>query len=418
MNDPTSGPWPERPEDAGSTMVEDEARRGSGWIILLVAVGLLLVLRPSATVAVAIVAGVLLAVALHEAGHYAMAKLTGMKASEFFVGFGPRLWSFRRGETEYGVKAFLVGGYVRIIGMTNLEEVDPRDEARTYRQSTYPRKMVVILAGVTVNVLLAYVLLFGALVGKGEVTDLSTTVASVSADSPAQAGGFQTGDVLVAVDGRPVATWDDVPDYVRPRAGQELLFTVERDGERVELAVTPERRSDSDATGFVGLAPGYVFERMSPVEAVSGAARGLWNGTVASVDAMARLVSPAGLRDYGSHFTNSGGGSAVATDRPISVIGIVHVGDQIVDGDVWTLLALMASINVFFALFNLIPLLPFDGGHAAVATYERVASAVKRKRVVVDQRKLMPVTALVMVLILALGLSTMYLDIREIITGS
>ncbi|MSW28541.1 MAG: peptidase M50, partial [Actinobacteria bacterium] len=106
------------------------------------------------TIAIAI--GLIFTIMLHEAGHLIAAKRGGMKATEFFVGFGPRLWSFRRGETEYGIKAIPAGGYVRVIGMTNLEEVEPEDEARTYRSAPYKRKMVMILAGVTVNLLLAY----------------------------------------------------------------------------------------------------------------------------------------------------------------------------------------------------------------------------------------------------------------------
>ena len=105
---------------------------------------------------------------LHEFGHFIMAKRSGMKVTEFFVGFGPRIWSFRRGETEYGVKAIPAGGYVRIIGMNNLEEVDPEDEPRTYRNATTKNKLLTILAGVTVNLLIAYILFFVVIVGNGE----------------------------------------------------------------------------------------------------------------------------------------------------------------------------------------------------------------------------------------------------------
>ena len=115
-------------------------------------------------------------VMLHEVGHYITAKRAGMKVTEFFLGFGPRLWSFQRGETEYGVKALPLGGYVRIIGMSNLEEVDPEDEPRTYRQGRYRDRLKVVLAGVTVNLLIAFLLFFVVIVGRGVADGPSTTI--------------------------------------------------------------------------------------------------------------------------------------------------------------------------------------------------------------------------------------------------
>src|SRR5437773_1650402 len=120
---------------------------------------------------------ILTVIVVHEAGHFTFAKLFRIKVEEFFVGFGPRLWSFRRGETEYGVKAILLGGYVRIIGMTNIEEVDPADEPRTFRAGSYKNRFIVVMAGVTVNVLLALVLFYAFFAARGTVYDgPSTTV--------------------------------------------------------------------------------------------------------------------------------------------------------------------------------------------------------------------------------------------------
>src|SRR5204863_5355715 len=120
----------------------------------------LAIFRPGSRTAIAIIFGLIVMVMLHEAGHYYTAKRSGMKVTEFFLGFGPRLWTFRKGETEYGVKAIPAGGYVRIIGMTNMEEVDPADEPRTFRQGTPGKRLAVILAGVTVNFIIAFVLFF------------------------------------------------------------------------------------------------------------------------------------------------------------------------------------------------------------------------------------------------------------------
>jgi RIP metalloprotease RseP len=139
------------------TTVEMSRGVATQLLVLFVA-GLiaLAILSPGSRIPLAIVLGIVMMVMLHEAGHYIVAKRAGMKVTEFFLGFGPRLWSFRRGETEYGVKALPLGGYVRIIGMSNLEEVDPEDEPRTYRQGRYRDRMKVALAGVTVNLLNAF----------------------------------------------------------------------------------------------------------------------------------------------------------------------------------------------------------------------------------------------------------------------
>ena len=149
----------------------------------------LAVFVPGSRIPLAIIVGIVLMVMLHEAGHYITAKRAGMKVTEFFLGFGPRLWSFRRGETEYGVKALPLGGYVRIIGMSSLEEVDPEDEPRTYRQGRYRDRMKVVLAGVTVNLLIAFLLFFVVIAGRGVAEGPSTTVSSVVAGSAAAQAG-------------------------------------------------------------------------------------------------------------------------------------------------------------------------------------------------------------------------------------
>ena len=184
--------------------------RSAMWVMALAfaSLVLLVLLRPSLAVTVALIVGLVFTVMLHEAGHMIVAKRSGMKVTEFFVGFGPRIWSFRRGETEYGIKAIPAGGYVRIIGMNSIEEVDPEDEPRTYRAASFPKRLATILAGIGVNLLIAFVLIFLVLVrvgetrlrprrsarcrracpqrrpGSGAVTDSSRSVACPSSRSP------------------------------------------------------------------------------------------------------------------------------------------------------------------------------------------------------------------------------------------
>jgi len=395
-------------------------RRGAGVSLLILLLGLifLAIVRPSTIDTIAIIFGIVALIMAHEAGHYFTAKRAGMKVTEFFLGFGPRVWSFRRGETEYGVKAIPAGGYVRIVGMTNLEEVDPEDEPRTYRQAKFSKRITVVLAGVSVNIILAYFLLFGAVAGQG-VPKLTTIIDEVVADSPAAAAGLQKRDRIVAVEGERVEDWQDLPDTIRDRAGVPTRFTVERDGTLLELTITPRERSKSDSSGFIGVSPRSVFERFSILASFRESFVVMWDTTKATGEGLGRFFSPAGLERYSKNFTgDEKPGSPSSTDRPVSIIGIVDIGGELVGGNIWALFGLLGVINLIVALFNMIPLPPFDGGHAAVAIYEQIASKNRGQEVRVDYRKLIPVTALVLVVFLTLGLSAMFLDIRRIFTGS
>jgi len=398
--------------------------RSAIWVAALIgAVLVLLVLvRPSLTVTIALIVGLILTVMLHEAGHMIVAKRSGMKVTEFFLGFGPRIWSFRRGETEYGIKAIPAGGYVRIIGMNSIEEVDPEDEARTYRAASFPKRLATIMAGIAVNLLIAFVLIFFVLLRVGAPQGPNTTVSSVTPKAPAAIAGFRAGDRVLSIDDHRVDNWEDVPRLVQGRTGELTRFVVERDGKQVVLEATPKPRSASDSSGFVGIAPGETRTSLGLVGSVRESVVTMWDGTVATGQGIARIFSPSGVQRQVSDVTRAGpqpkAPAGVDVERPRSVIGIVSIGDQIVHGDIWTLLLLVATINLFLALFNLIPLLPFDGGHAVIACYEAIASKVKGRRVQVDYRRLVPVTAMVLAVILVFGLSTMFLDIREIITGS
>jgi membrane-associated protease RseP (regulator of RpoE activity) len=397
----------------------DVTRRGATAALLLALVGLavLFVAQPSTRYSLAIVAGLVTMVVLHEVGHFAVAKRAGMKVTEFFVGFGPRLWSFRRGETEYGVKAVLLGGYVRVIGMTNLEEVDPADEARTFRRASYRDRLTLTVAGVTVNVLLALVLFFVVIAGQGRLpVGPNTTVSTVVAHSAAAGSGFRVGDRIVAVDGVATRGWDPLRRAIQARGGVATTFTVDRNHQTVRLQATPARQAGQ---GFLGVGPGERYRAVGLLEAVPESFRSVGDLTVGTAKALGRLVSPAGVARYSKNFTAhtpTNPGSA-SNDRPVSIIGIVDQGSRLVNGNVWALLWLLGGVSLILALFNLLPVLPFDGGHAAVVVYEWIASRVQRREVHVDFRKLMPVTAVVLVALLTLSLSAAFLDVRQAFGG-
>lgn len=398
-------------EDTGAGV----GRRAATGILLLVVVGLiaLAIFRPGSRTALAIVVGLIVMVMLHEAGHYYTAKRAGMKVTEFFLGFGPRLWSFRRGETEYGVKAIPAGGYVRIVGMSNLEEVDPVDEPRTYRQASYKNRFVVVMAGVTVNVILAMMLFYVVNVGQGTPVGPSTTIAQVVKGSAADKAAFEEGDTIVSVDGSKIDDWDALKDAIEASGGKPATFVVERDGATREILATPKER---DGQGFLGIAPGIEYEPVGLLAAIPKSFETLGDSVVQTGEGFARVFSPSGLEGQAEQLTSSSAprsGSTASQERPIGIVGIVDQGSQIVNGNIWILLRLLAVISLLLAIVNALPLPPLDGGHAAVVGYEWAASKIQRRKVVVDYRRLMPVVAVVLAVFLTLGLSTAFLDIRQ-----
>ena len=182
-------------------------------------------------------------VMLHEFGHFVTAKWAGMKVTEYFFGFGPRLWSIRKGETEYGIKAVPLGGYVKIIGMNNLEQVDPADEPRTYRQKSYPRRLSVAVAGSFMHFLLAFVLLMVLWTSVGVPDKVTTQVGEIfkikGKPSPAQLAGFKAGDQILAVDGHVITRWQDLPPYIRKRPNHPIDFTIQRGDRLFKITAIP-----------------------------------------------------------------------------------------------------------------------------------------------------------------------------------
>jgi len=223
---------------------------------LLLMAGLLLALGLLASWTwVFIVLAIIFMIFMHEMGHYLTARWTGMKPTEFFIGFGPRLWSFRRGETEYGVKAIPAGAYVRIEGMHNLEEVLEEDEPRAYRAKSFPRKVLVVSAGSIMHFLMALVLLYAFFVGWGDPSDDEAwAVGSVSSQSAAVELGIEIGDEIVSVDGIEVRDFLHFGELVRERGGQTVDISYLRDEELITDAVTiGARLSDDGAEAFGGL---------------------------------------------------------------------------------------------------------------------------------------------------------------------
>jgi len=379
----------------------------------------LFVLQPGARIPLLIVLGLVGMVMLHEAGHFVTARRAGMKVTEFFVGFGPRVWSFRRGETEYGVKAIPAGGYVRIIGMHNLEKVDADDEDRTFRSKPFRFRFVVVLAGITVNLMLAFGLFFVTILGDGRATGPTTTISGVTEGSPADEAGIRVGDRVLTIAGEPIDEWDNVSEALVGRADEPTTVVLERDRREIVLDTVPAARTEDTTNGCLGIGPTVGTENVGVGTAGREAARTMVVGGRDTAVAIGRLVSPAGVSEYSRNFSGEierespcvSGGS----DRPVSIIGIVSFGSDAVGDNLWHLVFLLGAINLLLALFNLIPLLPFDGGHAAIALYETVIGKITRRDDYrADFRKMIPVSAVVLIFLLTLAVSAAVLDVRDL----
>jgi membrane-associated protease RseP (regulator of RpoE activity) len=385
-------------------------------LLLLAGIVVLAFVRPRLAGTIGVLVAIIAMIMLHELGHFVMANRAGMKVTEFFLGFGPRLWSVRRGETEYGVKAIPAGGYVRIIGMSNLDTVDPADEERTYRSKRYRDRLGVAVAGSTMHFIIAAVLLFLLYAAVGEPS-ARPVVEQIVPDSPAQHSDFRVGDRIVAVNGITVKEWEDIPRYVESHGESQLVFTVVRKGtgERLDVSVKPRAMQiDGKDVPRVGIGPEQ-FMKTKPVPAAVGTTvtkmpSYMWQ----TVKALGGIFSPNGIENYGDLLTGKGGDN---TKRFISPYGAAQVASKAVDNGWGAVLLFLFTINVFVGIFNMVPLLPLDGGHVAIATYEKIASTVKRRRVQVDVQKLMPITAAVLAVLVIMGLTALYLDIVHPVSG-
>ena len=391
----------------------ENTRQRLAVLIAVVVGGVLLSLVTGAFPAVAFVLAIIASVLIHEAGHLFAARKAGVKATEYFVGFGPKLWSIKRGETEYGVKAIPAGGYVKILGMNNMEKgIAPEDEPRTYRRASYPKKLAMTAAGICMHFVIAFVLLMlawtvvGVPNGNKPTLEIGSISKLKSGPSPAEQAGFRLGDKVVSIDGKPVTNWRELPPYIRARPGQKIVFTVDRKGEQLTLEATPVNGNpEGEQVGFVGIGAKTEIERVNPIVAVGRSAEDVGQLTVGSVKALGSFFAPGSLKDYGNQIT--GNPKSDPDARPISVVGVTRIANQ---AGLFDFFALLIMLNIFFGVFNAVPLPPLDGGHIALATYERIRSR-KGKRYEADVQKLLPLTAAVLLVLVVLGASTVLLDI-------
>lgn len=395
---------------AGGTPSEKAEATRSGRIVGLVMAALLAWLALSDAWAFAFAIGLIVSVFLHEVGHFVTARVTGMKATQFFMGFGPRVWSRGRGEVEYGVRALPLGAFVQIIGMNNLDEVDPIDEARTYRSKSYPRKMLVITAGSLMHMIIAFVLFAGVFASAGRQQNTGNLmVHETVVNGAAWDAGLRNGDQILSIGGVSVDSQESLVTAIsthQPEERVEVAYV--RDGRTASVEVVMDRRPDDSGRAYLGVfADDWGWKRLSPAAAVWQSMTNIGDIAGSSVRGVFVALNPVNsLRHLSNQDTS-------LDTRPTTVVGVTQVSGDIGRSDgLKGVLVLLGSVNVFVGIFNLFPLLPFDGGHAAIATYERLRSR-RGVRYVADISKMVPVATTVVGLLVMLLLTGLYLDIAR-----
>jgi membrane-associated protease RseP (regulator of RpoE activity) len=367
-------------------------------------------------------------VMLHELGHFATAKWAGMKVTEYFVGFGPRLWSVRRGETEYGVKAIPAGGYVRITGFTSTEEVAAEDEPRAYRQQPFHQRIVVASAGSAMHFLIAFVLAVILVLSFGRATN-NLTVGSLEhwqgKTTPAALAGLRAGDTLVSVNGRTFTNPNTAVDDIKNSVGKPLTLGVERGGKLLHLTATPVNgkgiRVDGKPLadrGYLGVNIGAATQSVGLLGAPGAALSNMWSITDQEAVGIGQIFSPSGLASVAHQVTNSKAATAAADNpgsapRPVSILGIANLGAQSEQAGLAAVLTLLIAINIVFGLLNMLPMIPLDGGHVAIATYEWVRTKKGQAYYRADITKLFPVAFLFLAFLSMFVFAGIYLDITH-----
>jgi membrane-associated protease RseP (regulator of RpoE activity) len=385
---------------------------------------------------VAFAVAILVSIVLHEAGHFVTARHYGMKASKFFVGFGPTLWSRTRGETEYGIKAIPAGGFVKIEGMTALEEIDPADADRAFFTQPSPRRAVVLAAGSFMHFVIALVVIFIVVLTVGTARTSQNTIGGTScvpvdaqhscsdgsASGPAYQAGIRPGDKIVSFDGVAVTSWQRFTQLVRDHGAGATTVVVARGGHDLTLhpvlvAVKRDRATGgpgNDTVGALGLYEGQDVVHYNALTAVPQSFKIIGTGVVGTYDAVAHRFGGLGRLFSPNRDPNS----------VVGVVGAARFGGEILSAQgvsfgerVGDFLMLVAGVNLAVGLFNLLPLFPLDGGHLAVLGFEQARQGLRRLRGYrgatqrVDLVKLLPATYAVVAALVAVSVLILSADI-------
>ena len=380
-------------------------------VTALIVIGLLAWLGVKNPWSLVFVAGLIVSVFLHEVGHFWTARRSGMKVTQFYMGMGPRIFSFQRGEVEFGLRALPVGAFVRIVGMNNLDECAPEDEPRTYRHQSYPKRMLVITAGSLMHMVIAIVLFIGVYATAGRFGDTGKLLiyGAPAVDSPAEKIGLRNGDQILAVGESKITSRRElILAIVANKPGDTVELRFLRDGQQqIEQVVLASNPANSELA-FLGVSSdSYAYVQHNVFSAVGFGLVDVVTTARDSVGGLFVVLNPSNI------FSNVVADEPDIMTRPTTVVGASQFGGEIGRSEgIKGVLMLLASVNIFVGVFNMLPLLPFDGGHAAIATYERLRS--RRGRIYrADVGKMIPVATTVVVLLVMLMFAGLYLDITS-----
>jgi membrane-associated protease RseP (regulator of RpoE activity) len=404
---------------------------------------------------------IMLSIGLHEIGHLAPAKKFGVKVTQYMIGFGPTIWSKQKGDTEYGVKAIPLGGYIRMIGMVppakngeiakgpfadlvnsarqqSLEEIGPEDENKVFYKLSVPKKLTVMFGGPFMNLVLAFVFFAISFVGIGfpaatnEVKQVVTCLPSEvdvlgnclpgTTASPALSAGIKDGDKIISFDGKEITDWESLANGIRESEEGNVAITVLRDGNELNLtaeivlATRPSSANsevENEPSPYLGIAPQIIMERQS----ITSVFDVLVNITVGTGQVLWNLPERVGQL-FGAAFL----GEQRDPEGLVGIVGVTRVGGEIAAAEIpgmWrfaTLLNLAGGLNMALFLFNLLPLLPLDGGHVAGAIYEglrRSFAKLRRKPDPgpADTSKMLPFAYSVAILLIGLSMLLLYVDV-------
>ena len=368
---------------------------------------------------------------VHEYGHYITAKRYGMRVTEFFLGFGKRIWSTQRGETEFGIKAIPAGGYCKISGMSVRDEMPADIAHRAFYKARTREKLVVLGSGSVLHFILGFLFLFILFTGVGVVKSLpiiqevlpcvpaKTECTSSDPISPAKQAGLLPGDEVVGINGVRNLEWSEISPVLRESAGKQISLVILRDGSEINIdLVAATRTVDGEDRGFIGIVNKYGLVKENPISAIGSSAEATAQLFVGSIKALIGLPQqiPTLIRQT---FL----GEERGTDGLVGIVGVARATGETASNSnltmgekIATFLLIIASLNIFVGIFNLIPILPLDGGHIAVALFEGARRQIYRIRGrtepgKVDIEKLTPITVIVLVALIFLTALLLIADI-------
>ena len=383
------------------------------------------------------IVSILTVVMIHEAGHLIAAKVFDFKATKFFIGFGPPLWSFKKGETEYGIAAIPAGGFVKIVGMNPYEEVPEEDRARSYPNKPAWQRAIVLVAGSATHWVVAFVILVVTTMTIGFPTNQGTNELAVVEDkvegqaAPAAEAGLRPGDVILEINGRPTPDWSDTRAAIRAtEPGETMDLTVRRDDETLALSTRVGRAMFSEegdlleywgpddvdevatpppggeVVAFLGVQPEPLFETQGLGGAIVDSGKRVGEITVLSVKGIGSVFSMV----FGGELWDAlqGDGEREVDEGPLGLVGAGRIaGETVAKGEFLNFVGLIVGFTIFVGLMNLLPLPPLDGGHLAVLAWEKVTGRA------VDIRKLIPIAAAVIGFFVLLFIAVLYLDLAR-----